>query len=259
MKFRPCIDLHQGVVKQIVGGTLRDGAPSNLETNFEAQRPAGWFARLYCRDQLTGGHVIQLGPGNEAAARSALGAWPGGLQIGGGVTLDNARQWLDAGAATVIVTSWVFHDGTVDEARLGMLTRAIGKNRLVLDLSCRRRDDAYYIVTNRWQTFTREKITPFLLDHLSEYCCEYLIHAVDVEGRCQGIETPLVALLGNWAGLPVTYAGGIHDMADIQAIGRLGRGNIDFTVGSALDIFGGRQLRYHDLVKTFGARDAPEK
>ena len=252
MRFRPCIDLHQGIVKQIVGGTLTDCGQSGLQTNFEARKPAEWFARLYRRDMLAGGHVIQLGPGNEAAARSALQAWPGGLQIGGGVTIENAGNWLDAGAAAVIVTSWVFHDGLVDQARLKQLSQLVGPHRLVLDLSCRRRDDAYYIVTDRWQTFTRERIELALLDKLSHYCREYLIHAVDVEGRCQGIETPLVTMLGQWDGLPLTYAGGIHSMADILAIEQLGRGRIDFTVGSALDIFGGRDLRYAQLARKYG-------
>jgi len=254
MRFRPCIDLHQGKVKQIVGGTLSDERGAVPETNFEAQKPAQWFARLYRQDNLTGGHVIQLGPGNEIAARAALEAWPGGLQLGGGVTLENAGQWLDAGAAAVIVTSWVFHDGQVDEGRLKQLSRFVGPRRLVLDLSCRRRGDAYYIVTNRWQTFTRERITPQLLDRLSNYCFEYLIHAVDVEGRCRGIETPLVELLGQWSGLPLTYAGGIHTMADIRSIEQLGQGGLDFTVGSALDIFGGRGMRYADLAGRFGAQ-----
>jgi phosphoribosylformimino-5-aminoimidazole carboxamide ribotide isomerase len=253
MRFRPCIDLHQGKVKQIVGGSLSDENTTVLETNFEAHNPARWYADLYRRDRMTGGHVIQLGPGNETAARQALAAWPGGMQLGGGVTADNALDWLDAGAAAVIVTSWVFHDGQVDQERLERLSRTVGPQRLVLDLSCRRREDGYYIVTNRWQTFTREKITPRLLDRLAHFCFEYLIHAVDVEGRCRGIETDLVALLAQWDGLPITYAGGIHAMEDIRTIQRLGRGRIDFTVGSALDIFGGHGLRYADLVRDFGA------
>jgi phosphoribosylformimino-5-aminoimidazole carboxamide ribotide isomerase len=253
MRFRPCIDLHQGKVKQIVGGSLSDENAAELETNFEAHKPARWYADLYRRDRLTGGHVIQLGPGNAQAAREALKAWPGGLQIGGGVTDENAGDWLDAGAAAVIVTSWVFHDGQVDQERLRYLSKTVGSRRLVLDLSCRRRDDGYYIVTNRWQTFTREKITPQLLDRLSRYCFEYLIHAVDVEGRCQGIEHDLVALLARWDGLPVTYAGGIHTMADIRAIQQMGRDRIDFTVGSALDIFGGQGLSYAELARAYGA------
>ena len=253
MRFRPCIDLHQGKVKQIVGGSLSDDNEADLKTNFEADKPARWYADRYRRDRLTGGHVIQLGAGNAQAARDALKAWPGGLQLGGGVTAENARDWLDAGAAAVIVTSWVFHDGQVDQERLERLSRIVGPQRLVLDLSCRRKDDGYYIVTNRWQTFTREKITTRLLDRLARYCFEYLIHAVDVEGRCRGIETDLVALLAQWDGLPITYAGGIHTMEDIRTIQRLGRGRIDFTVGSALDIFGGHGLRYADLVRDFGA------
>lgn len=252
MRFRPCIDLHQGKVKQIVGGTLDDGDDQRLKTNFEAEKPASWYARLYRQDQLTGGHIIQLGGGNQEAAKAALEAWPLGMQIGGGITFDNAVEWLDAGASAVIVTSWVFHDGKVDEDRLGRLSRLVGPERLVLDLSCRRRGEDYYIVTNRWQTFTEERIEPHLLDHLSQYCTEYLIHGVDVEGRCQGIETPLVELLGQWAQLPITYAGGIRSKEDIRMIRQLGSDGIDFTVGSALDIFGGKGLRYADLVQHFG-------
>jgi phosphoribosylformimino-5-aminoimidazole carboxamide ribotide isomerase len=258
MKFRPCIDLHQGKVKQIVGGTLSDVDETAVQTNFTAGKPAEWFAQRYRADGLPGGHVIQLGPGNQSAAQAALKAWPGGLQLGGGVTLDTAADWLEAGAAAVIVTSWVFHDGSVDEARLKALSRHIGPARLVLDLSCRRRGNAYVIVTDRWQTFTRETISHRLLDRLAPFCSEYLIHAVDVEGRCRGIETDLVTLLGQWAGLPITYAGGIHSEQDIQAIADLGKGNIDFTVGSALDIFGGKGLQYGDLVQRFGAPQRAE-
>jgi phosphoribosylformimino-5-aminoimidazole carboxamide ribotide isomerase len=251
MKFRPCIDLHGGKVKQIVGGTLSDGSDTALQTNFEADRPAQWYAQRYRRDRLDGGHIIQLGPGNTKAAEAALAAWPGGMQLGGGVTIDNARKWLDAGASAVIVTSWVFHGGQVDDRRLKQLSESIGARRLVLDLSCRRRDGAYYIVTDRWQNFTRERITPQLLSRLARYCAEYLIHAVDVEGKCQGIETPLVELLGKWAGLPTTYAGGIHSQVDIDVIHRLGAGAIDFTVGSALDIFGGAGFRYDVLARQY--------
>lgn len=252
MRFRPCIDLHQGVVKQIVGGTLSDRESSSLKTNFAASHPSEWFARLYRQDGLTGGHIIQLGPGNQAAARAALAEWPGGMQIGGGIEAGNAAAWIDAGAAAVIVTSWVFHDGVVDEQRLRELNRLIGRERLVLDLSCRRRGDDYFIVTNRWQTFTREKVDPALLARLSVYCSEYLVHAVDVEGLCRGIEAPLATLLGCYDGLPVTYAGGIGAEADLHLLEQLGRGNLDFTVGSALDIFGGRGFEYRSLVERFG-------
>jgi phosphoribosylformimino-5-aminoimidazole carboxamide ribotide isomerase len=251
MRFRPCIDLHEGVVKQIVGSTLSDDHERSLQTNFQAEKPAEWFAARYRKDNLTGGHIIQLGQGNENAAKMALAAWPRGMQIGGGITIDNAQNWLNAGAGALIVTSWVFHDGKIDEDRLKHLTRLTGKERLVLDLSCRWDGDHYRIVTNRWQTFTDEIITFKLLDHLSRFCHEFLIHAVDVEGKCRGIETPLVALLGKWAGIPVTYAGGIHSLEDLETINELGGGNIDFTVGSALDIFGGEALVYDDLVELY--------
>jgi phosphoribosylformimino-5-aminoimidazole carboxamide ribotide isomerase len=252
MHFRPCIDLHQGAVKQIVGGTLSDDDPNHLKTNFEASKPAQWFAELYRQDNLLGGHIIQLGPGNEQAARAALAVWPGGMQIGGGVTIDNAADWLDAGASAVIVTSWVFHDGVVDENRLKALSRHIGASRLVLDLSCRRRKENYYIVTNRWQTFTEERVSLQLLDNLAAYCSEYLIHAVDVEGKGRGIEIPLVSLLGQYNGLAVTYAGGIHSEEDIQLLEKHGQGRLDFTVGSALDIFGGSGLKYESLARRYG-------
>jgi phosphoribosylformimino-5-aminoimidazole carboxamide ribotide isomerase len=252
MRFRPCIDLHDGVVKQIVGATLSDTETRGLQTNFQAQKPADWFADRYHRDNLTGGHVIQLGKGNAGAARSALSRWPGGMQVGGGITADNAEHWLDAGASHVIVTSWVFHDGRIHMQRLKQLTQKIGKRRLVLDLSCRKRDDTYLVATDRWQTFTAEAVTYPFMDRLSGYCDEFLIHAVDVEGRCGGIETDLVAYLGKWEGLPITYAGGISSQQDIDLIGTLGNGRIDFTVGSALDIFGGDGLRYADLARRYG-------
>jgi phosphoribosylformimino-5-aminoimidazole carboxamide ribotide isomerase len=254
MRFRPCIDLHGGVVKQIVGATLSDAASDRLETNFQARQPSAWFANRYRQDHLTGGHVIQLGRGNTEAARGALAAWPGGLQVGGGINADNAQAWLDAGASHVIVTSWVFNDGRIHMARLEALTRKIGKAHLVLDLSCRKRGDAYLVATNRWQTFTQEAVTYALMDRLADYCDEFLIHAVDVEGRCAGIEADLVAYLGRWQGLPVTYAGGISSQADIDRIDALGNGRIDFTVGSALDIFGGKGLRYADLARRYGGR-----
>lgn len=250
MRFRPCIDIHQGVVKQIVGSTLLDDRQP--KTNFQAEKPSEWFSRLYRKDNLTGGHVIQLGPGNEEAAMKALEAWPGGMQIGGGITIDNAQYWLDAGASAVIVTSWVFHGGTVDMDRLRQLMNSIGKNRLVLDLSCRKQDDSYMVVTDRWQTYTHEKVTANLLDRLSNYCDEFLIHGVDVEGKCDGIETPLVELLGKWSEIPITYAGGVHSLKDIALIEQLGMERIDFTVGSALDIFGGTGLKYRELAEKYG-------
>ena len=246
--FRPCIDLHEGKVKQIVGGTLGDAG--RLRTNFVSDRSAAWFAELYRRDGLTGGHVIMLGPGNETEARAALAAFPGGLQIGGGVNAQNARGWLDAGASHVIVTSWVFREGRVDWERLDELVKAVGKNRLVLDLSCRkaRRRD-YFVVTDRWQKFTELAITPETLEKLAGCCAEFLIHAVDVEGLCRGIDRELVEKLGHWTPIPTTYAGGANSLADLEEVTRLGQGKIDLTIGSALDIFGGTGVKYDDCVK----------
>lgn len=252
--FRPCIDLHEGKVKQIVGGTLA-GTAADLRTNFVSERPAAWYAQLYRRDGLTGGHVILLGPGNEIPAREALAAYPGGLQLGGGVNLDNSRDWLEAGASRVIVTSWVFHDGQIDWQRLKKLTGLLGKQHLVLDLSCRKRNGKYAVVTDRWRNFTNTELGPDTLEDLSAWCAEFLVHAVDVEGLCRGIDLQLVENLANWAPLPITYAGGANSLADLETVTRLGRGKIDLTIGSALDIFGGNGVRYEDVV-TFNRRRA---
>ncbi len=251
MRFRPCIDLHDGRVKQIVGATLSDSG-EGLRENFVSDRPPSWFARLYREDGLTGGHVIMLGPGNEAAAAEALAAWPGGMQVGGGITADNACEWLDRGAAAVIVTSYVFRDGMIDYSRLGRLVAAVGRGRLVLDLSCRLRGEDYYIVTDRWQKFTGVRVSPETLEELSRHCAEFLIHAADVEGRCAGVAEDLVALLGKHSPIPTTYAGGIGSMADIDLIESAGFGRLDFTVGSALDIFGGSGLTYREVVERTG-------
>jgi phosphoribosylformimino-5-aminoimidazole carboxamide ribotide isomerase len=246
--FRPCIDLHEGKVKQIVGGSLTDSG-AGLRTNFVSEKSAAWFADLYRRDELVGGHVILLGPGNEEAARAALAAYPGGLHLGGGVNQTNARAWLDAGASHVIVTSWVFREGRVDWERLNELVSTIGKRRLVLDLSCRLRDGSYFVVTDRWQKFTTERISPELLTKLGAYCDEFLIHAADVEGLCGGIDHGLVEKLAHWTPLPTTYAGGAKSLEDLEAVTRLGLGRIDLTIGSALDIFGGTGVKYKDAVE----------
>jgi phosphoribosylformimino-5-aminoimidazole carboxamide ribotide isomerase len=245
--FRPCIDLHEGKVKQIVGGTLAD-EPGRLRTNFVSDRPAAWYAELYRGDGLQGGHVIMLGPGNEEPARAALRAYPGGLQIGGGVNAGNARAWLDAGASHVIVTSWVFREGRMDDARLAELVKTVGKARLVLDLSCRRRGEEYFVVTDRWQKFTDLTITCATLEQLASSCAEFLVHAVDVEGLCRGVDQELVSKLGEWSPVPATYAGGASSLADLEIVTRLGQGRIDLTIGSALDIFGGTGVRYEDVV-----------
>lgn len=245
--FRPCIDLHEGRVKQIVGSTLSDSG-AGLRTNFVADRPAAWFAALYRRDGLRGGHVICLGPDNEAAAREALAAYPGGLQLGGGVTADNARAWLEAGASHVIVTSWVFREGQLDWERLRALQRAVGRERLVLDLSCRRREGRYWVMTDRWQRFTELALSRETLEDLAGHCAEFLIHAVEVEGLGQGIDEELVTRLGQWAPCPITYAGGARSLADLERVTELGRGRVDLTIGSALDLFGGQGVRYADCV-----------
>ncbi|HTA91662.1 MAG TPA: phosphoribosylformimino-5-aminoimidazole carboxamide ribotide isomerase [Polyangiaceae bacterium] len=245
--FRPCIDLHEGKVKQIVGGTLGD-APGQVRENFVSEKSSAEYAALYRADGLRGGHVISLGPGNEAAARAALAAYPGGLQLGGGVNVDNALDWLEAGASHVIVTSWVFQGGRVDFERLASLVRKVGRERLVIDLSCRRRADEYWVVTDRWQKFTDVTITAATLAQLAESCCEFLVHAVDVEGLCRGIDVELVEKLGAASPIPATYAGGASSLADLETVTRIGQGRIDLTIGSALDIFGGSGVRYADAV-----------
>ena len=244
--FRPCIDLHEGKVKQIVGGSLGD---SGLRTNFVSDRSAAWFAELYKRAGLTGGHVVMLGPGNENEACAAIAAYPGGLQIGGGINARNARDWLDGGASHVIVTSWVFHEGHVDWNRLGELVKTVGKNRLVLDLSCRRRGKNYFVVTDRWQKFTEVTISPDTLQKLAGSCAEFLIHAVDKEGLRRGIDHELVKQLGQWTPIPTTYAGGANSMSDLEEVTLLGEGKVDLTIGSALDIFGGTSVLFADVVK----------
>jgi phosphoribosylformimino-5-aminoimidazole carboxamide ribotide isomerase len=245
--FRPCIDLHEGQVKQIVGATLSE-APGRLRTNYVSDRSAAWFAGLYQRDGLKGGHVIMLGSGNDAAAREALAAYPGGLHIGGGINDTNAKTWLDAGASHVIVTSWVFREGRLDWQRLEKLIELVGRHRLVLDLSCRKRGEDYFVVTDRWQNFTEFIVCRETLEMLASSCAEFLIHAVDVEGLCRGIDQELVAKLGQWTPVPATYAGGASSLTDLEEVTRLGQGRIDLTIGSALDIFGGGGVRYEDAV-----------
>ena len=240
---------------QIVGGTLTDTG-AGIRTNFESDHPPRWFAELYRRDNLPGGHVIALGPGNETAAREALGAWPGGLQYGGGVTADTAESWLEAGASQVIVTSWVFRDGRLDADRLDALVRRIGRDRLVLDLSCRRRDGRFWVVTDRWQKFTDLPVDAETCRRLAGFCAEFLIHAVDVEGLCNGIDSELVADLSKWSPIPATYAGGAKSLEDLESVQRVGGGRIHLTIGSALDIFGGTGVRYADCV-AFNRRHSP--
>jgi phosphoribosylformimino-5-aminoimidazole carboxamide ribotide isomerase len=248
MQFRPCIDLHGGRVKQIVGSTLQDECADTLQTNFSSDFPPSHYADLYKKDNLPGGHIIMLGPDNEAAALDALKAWPGGMHVGGGITADNAAFWIEQGASHVIVTSHVFHNGILDEERLVILRDLIGRERLVLDLSCRWQNNGYYVVTDRWQNFTRLEVSGETLEWLAGFCDEFLVHAVDVEGKCMGVDERLIRLLAQYATIPITYAGGVSKREDLELIQDAGQGKLDVTVGSALDIFGGTGLTYKEVV-----------
>ena len=254
MEFRPCIDIHNGLVKQIVGSSLQDEGDVAQE-NFVSKRNADFFAKFYAKDGLKGGHVIMLNRPDspyyektKQQALLALAAYPGGLQIGGGITAENAREFLAAGASHVIVTSYVFSDGKIDYDHLEKLVDAVGKEHVVLDLSCRRRENSYYIVTNRWQTFTELRLIPEVLEELSGWCDEFLVHGVDVEGKASGTEEELVRMLAAWNGLPITYAGGIGSMEDLREFARISGEKLDYTIGSALDLFGGK-IPYAELIE----------
>lgn len=276
MEFRPCIDIHNGKVKQIVGSSLRDKNNEAVE-NFVSEQDAPFYANMYKKDGVKGGHIILLNStdseyyeATKEQAVQALRAYPGGLQIGGGITAENAPYYIEQGASHVIVTSYVFRDGKINYDNLKKLLEAVGKEHVVLDLSCRYlkdtseviygvqndpfalpyppRGEGYYIVTNRWQMETEERITPELLDKLSQYCDEFLVHAVDVEGKQSGIEKPLIEILGDWGKLPITYAGGVSCFADLKDIKRLGQGKLNVTIGSALDLFGGA-LKYEEVLE----------
>ena len=255
MEFRPCIDIHNGKVKQIVGSSLKDMG-NQAEENFVSEQDGAFYANMYKKDGVKGGHIILLNPvgsdyykATKEQALLALHAYPNGLQIGGGITADNASYFIKEGASHVIVTSYVFKDGKINYENLKKLAETVGKEHLVLDLSCRyvKEESAYYVVTDRWQKFTKEKVTWELLDELSEYCDEFLIHAVDVEGKQNGIERPLISLLGEWGKIPVTYAGGIASFKDLEEIKVLGKGKLNVTIGSALDLFGGN-LKYKEVL-----------
>ncbi|KAJ2712563.1 Enzyme that catalyzes the fourth step in the histidine pathway [Coemansia spiralis] len=247
-RFRPCIDLHGGQVKQIVGGTLHDEDAQRLQTNFVSAQPASYYAHLYREHGLAGGHIVMLGPGNEAAAEAALRAWPGMLQIGGGISADNAPVWVDRGAAKVIVTSWLFPNAAFDARRLQLLANAVGRERLVVDLSCRRTANGWVVAMDRWQTLTDMQLGPAPLAMLAEHCSEFLVHAADVEGLCRGIDTDLVRMLAEWSPIPVTYAGGASSVDDLALVDQLSAGRVDLTIGSALDVFGGSLIRFADCV-----------
>ncbi|CAH9097952.1 unnamed protein product [Cuscuta europaea] len=251
VRFRPCIDIHKGKVKQIVGSTLQDTKDENasLVTNFISDKLAAEYAKIYKDDGLTGGHVIMLGadPLSQSAAIEAICAYPGGLQVGGGIDSNNAASYIEVGASHVIVTSYVFKNGKMDTDRLKKLSQVVGKQRLVLDLSCRKKEGKYVIVTDRWQKFSDVHLNQEVLNFLAQYADEFLVHGVDVEGKKLGIDEELVALLGKYSPIPVTYAGGVTEIADLERIKIAGMDRVDVTVGSALDIFGGN-MAYQDVV-----------
>lgn len=246
MKFRPCIDIHNGKVKQIVGGSLKDEGNQAI-TNFASEYDADFYAEMYKKDGLKGGHIILLNPtsseyygATKAQALKALSAYPDRLQIGGGITAENAKEYIEAGASHVIVTSYVFKDGQIQWHNLKKLVNAVGKEHVVLDLSCRKKNGKYYVVTDRWQTFTNVVVDEALLTTLAGYCDEFLVHGVDVEGKSSGVELELVKLLADWNGIPITYAGGIGSLTDLEEFKQACDGKLDFTIGSALDLFGGK-------------------
>ena len=244
-QFRPCIDLHQGKVKQIVGGSLND---QGADTNYISPHDAAYYANLYKANTLTGGHVIALGPGNKDEALKALANWPQGLQFGGGVNHENAAEFLEAGASHVIVTSYLFEGGQFSADRLEAIKRETGAEHLVLDLSCRRTESGWNIATDRWQTITETQINQATLNELATQCSEFLIHAADVEGLQAGIDQELVKLLGNIATIPVTYAGGARSLDDLKLVHKLSKGKVDLTIGSALDIFGGSGITLDECI-----------
>ena len=245
MEFRPCIDIHNGQVKQIVGSSLKDFGDQAQE-NFVSNQDGSFYANFYKNLGIKGGHIILLNPvtsdyyqATKKQAFLAMQAYPGGLQVGGGITSENAKEFIEAGASHVIVTSYVFKDGVINYQNFEKLRDAVGKEHIVIDLSCRYKNDGYYVVTDRWQKFTDEKVDALLLDKLSDYCDEFLVHAVDVEGKASGIEVKLVKLLGEWGKIPVTYAGGVHNFDSLKQIHEIGCNKLNVTIGSALDLFGG--------------------
>ncbi|KAK4216118.1 phosphoribosylformimino-5-aminoimidazole carboxamide ribotide isomerase [Rhypophila decipiens] len=250
-RFRPCIDLHAGQVKQIVGGTL-DSSTSELKTNFISPHPPSHFAQLYKDNDLQGAHVIMLGPGNSEAAKESLAAWPGSLQVGGGITDKNAVEWIEAGASKVIITSYLFPDAKFSQERLDSVLAALGgdKSKLVIDLSCRRKSqDSWFVAMNKWQTMTDMEVSQESIKSLEPYCSEFLIHAADNEGLQKGIDEKLVKKLAEWCSIPVTYAGGGRNLEDLETVKRLSGGKVDLTIGSALDCFGGSGVTLAECVE----------
>lgn len=253
MEFRPCIDIHNGSVKQIVGSSLKDLGDLAKE-NFVSTQDAAFYATLYKENGCKGGHVILLNhmeseffEATKQQAILALETYPGGLQIGGGVDAENAAFYISHGASHVVVTSYVFRDGKINYVNLEKLVAAVGKEHVVLDLSCKKFEDGYYVMTDRWQKKTDTKLTLETMEELAKYCDEFLIHAVDVEGKSQGIEEELVAMLGEVKNRAVTYAGGVHDFEDLRKLKEIGKNRVNVTIGSALDLFGG-PMKFSEVI-----------
>ena len=245
MEFRPCIDIHNGKIKQIVGSSLRDEGNCASE-NFVSEKKGDFYADFYKKRGVKGGHIILLNHSDseyyevtKKQAILALRAYSGGLQVGGGITPENGKEFLNAGASHVIVTSYVFKDGKIDRNGLHKMQKSVGKQHLVLDVSCRKRGDIYYIVTDRWQKYTEVVLNEENMNYFAGFCDEFLIHAVDVEGKASGIEGELVSMLGDWGRLPITYAGGVHNFEDLKILKELGKNKVNVTIGSALNLFGG--------------------
>ncbi|KAK4668120.1 Enzyme that catalyzes the fourth step in the histidine pathway [Podospora pseudoanserina] len=250
-RFRPCIDLHSGQVKQIVGGTL-DSKTTSLLTNFISPHPPSYFSKLYKENDLHGAHVIMLGPGNRTAAIESLAAWPNNLQIGGGINETNAQEWINLGASKVIITSYLFPNGAFSQERLDKVLVALGgdKEKLVIDLSCRRKgEDRWFVAMDKWQTITDMEVCEESIRQLEPYCSEFLIHAADNEGLQRGIDEKLVENLARWCSIPVTYAGGGRNLDDLEMVKKLSNGKVDLTIGSALDCFGGSGVTLQECVE----------
>lgn len=245
MKFRPCIDLHEGKVKQIVGETLTSDKPKE---NFVSEKDASYFATLYRENNLSGGHIVMLGQGNKAEALNALNTFPGGMQVGGGINDSNYKEYLDNGASHIIVTSYIFEQGQVNLDKVKNISSKTGAGNLVIDLSCKLYNNTYYVVSNKWKDITDFELTRENLGKLSKYCDEFLIHAAHIEGKRQGADFKLIKLLAEFSDIPVTYAGGINSQDEIKEVKSSGNDKIDITIGSALDIFGG-DLNFNKIIK----------
>jgi len=248
-KFAGCIDIHNGQVKQIVGGSLKDESNADLKTNYVSQHDSAHYAALYRDNEVLNSHVIKLGPGCDETAELALKTWPQHLQVGGGINAENAAAWIEKGASKVIVTSYLFPGGSISRERLALLESGVGKDRLVIDLSCRRvRGTGWVVAMDRWQRLTDFVLSAESIRELAEHCSEFLVHAADVEGLCQGIDEELVTKLSEWSPIPVVYAGGGRDLNDLKLVDKLSGGKVDLTFGSALDIFGGTGVKFSEAV-----------